>query len=217
MYLSDNVIQALRDGQKVRAIKILREETGMGLTEAKAAIDTYVDDGHPLHPLSDAPTVQSTRNPKALLGTVAVIGTLIWMMINIVNLAGSAIILKHIDGYQRAVFTVTELRYRDDSESGLFWGFRGTVEGRNTKFYAPDMADAKKLGARKLRQMYPKGHEFEVWYNPEVTDTLFQQRTLHVVSYVEDLKGQETEKILWWVNYCLVPFVLALFIARRLE
>lgn len=36
---SDDVIAAVDNGRKIQAIKILREETGLGLKEAKDAID----------------------------------------------------------------------------------------------------------------------------------------------------------------------------------
>jgi hypothetical protein len=40
--LSDAVIAAIQRGRKIDAIKILREETGVGLKEAKHTVDAYV-------------------------------------------------------------------------------------------------------------------------------------------------------------------------------
>ena len=37
--LSPDVIQAIRQGRKIEAIKILREETGLGLANAKVLVD----------------------------------------------------------------------------------------------------------------------------------------------------------------------------------
>lgn len=38
--ISDRVIAAIDAGHKIEAIKILREETGLGLSEAKDAVDS---------------------------------------------------------------------------------------------------------------------------------------------------------------------------------
>jgi ribosomal protein L7/L12 len=40
--LPDAAIAALRDGHVIDAIKLVREQTGLGLAEAKAAIDAYL-------------------------------------------------------------------------------------------------------------------------------------------------------------------------------
>lgn len=40
--LPDAAIAALRDGDVIDAIKIVREQTGLGLAEAKAAVDAYL-------------------------------------------------------------------------------------------------------------------------------------------------------------------------------
>jgi ribosomal protein L7/L12 len=44
--LPQPVMQALRNGNKIEAIKLLREETGLGLKEAKDAVEAL----HPLQP-----------------------------------------------------------------------------------------------------------------------------------------------------------------------
>lgn len=41
--LSMDVIEAIENGQKIEAIKRLRESTGIGLKEAKDMIDAYED------------------------------------------------------------------------------------------------------------------------------------------------------------------------------
>ena len=44
--LSSQAIAALQSGNKIEAIKLVREATGLGLKEAKDAVDAYVD-AHP--------------------------------------------------------------------------------------------------------------------------------------------------------------------------
>lgn len=44
---SDAVLQAVAAGRKIEAIKRLREETGLGLKEAKAAIDRLAHQHQP--------------------------------------------------------------------------------------------------------------------------------------------------------------------------
>jgi hypothetical protein len=39
--LAANVIEAIRRGHKIEAIRLVRDQTGMGLKEAKDAVDAY--------------------------------------------------------------------------------------------------------------------------------------------------------------------------------
>lgn len=50
--LSDEVVAAVDSGNKIKAIKLLREETGVGLKEAKDVIDALAAErrGDPLTP-----------------------------------------------------------------------------------------------------------------------------------------------------------------------
>ena len=50
--LPDNVLFALAAGDKMQAIRLLREQTGLGLKEAKDAVESYVphDDAQGNHP-----------------------------------------------------------------------------------------------------------------------------------------------------------------------
>lgn len=41
---SDEIIAAVDSGNKIQAIKLLREETGLGLKDAKDAIDALVEE-----------------------------------------------------------------------------------------------------------------------------------------------------------------------------
>ncbi len=45
--LPANVIAAVQRGEKIEAIKILRERTGMGLKEAKDAVEAWADGNMP--------------------------------------------------------------------------------------------------------------------------------------------------------------------------
>lgn len=38
------VTEAIKSGKKIQAIKLLRNETGLGLKEAKEAIEAYIED-----------------------------------------------------------------------------------------------------------------------------------------------------------------------------
>ena len=40
--LSEAVVACIESGRKIEAIKLLREESGVGLAEAKQAVDAYV-------------------------------------------------------------------------------------------------------------------------------------------------------------------------------
>lgn len=44
--LSKDVVNAIRSGRTIEAIKLLREERGLGLKEAKELVDAY-DEKHP--------------------------------------------------------------------------------------------------------------------------------------------------------------------------
>lgn len=43
--LSEQVKELARQGQKIQAIKLLREETGIGLAEAKEAVENWMETG----------------------------------------------------------------------------------------------------------------------------------------------------------------------------
>ena len=111
------------------------------------------------------------------------------------------------------------IHYTDDHEAGLTWGFVGRLPGNEAavRMYAPRLADGKALGYRKLREMYPAGMQMKVWYNPEVTGTLFQHRTLRGLPHTPDLVKAELAVIYHWINYCLLPFLGALMLTRVLK
>jgi ribosomal protein L7/L12 len=66
------VAEALRKGNKVEAIRILREKTGLGLKEAKAAIDRFAGHsmGEPSPPDASTPYKNTLSGPGLAPGEV---------------------------------------------------------------------------------------------------------------------------------------------------
>jgi len=216
--LSDKVIDALLRQQKVEAIKLLRAESGIGLAEAKAAVEAYrpkqSESSHPQQPLVERQSnTGAFANILAFSKPLALIGTFVWMMVNIFTVIGSLIILLNEAGYQAGVFTIDNVFYQDDHESGLSWGFNGRLADKKERMLAPALADAKSLKSRGLNKLYPEGTKLKVWYNPEVTDTLFQNRSLHIMPYVADIFTEEKKQILWWGKFCVLPFFIAMMLS----
>jgi hypothetical protein len=220
MQLSDEVIESLSRQQKIEAIKLLREETGMGLAEAKKAVEEYMQT-HPELLHSQQSVVErnrstlSSENIISSIKTIAVIGTFVWMMINSVSVAGSLIILFNENGYQQKTFTVENIYYHNDHESGLTWGFDGKLEGIKIRMLAPYLADGKSLNKRGLQQLNPNDTKLMVFYNPDVTKTLFQKRSLNIIPYVSDIVEKELNNISWWGKFCVLPFIIVLFLSSR--
>ena len=218
MDLPENVLEALRNRQKIEAIKLLREQRGIGLKEAKEIVDQYLAQGE--IGSSGAPNAIQKSDARgkfrALFPGLLVLAALTWAMINIVEVAGSVIVLWHHDNYREASFIVDKVHYNDDHEAGLTWGFVGRLshDEKEIRMYPPRLADAKVLGYQKLRRMYPAGMQMKVWYNPDVTATLFQHRTLNIIPYTPDLVKSELAVIYHWLIYCLLPFAGALLVTR---
>lgn len=57
--LSEAVVAAIRQGRKIEAIKLLREETGLGLKESKEAVEAY-EHRHPAMASQAGPKADST-------------------------------------------------------------------------------------------------------------------------------------------------------------
>ena len=70
--LSAEVISALHRGNKIEAIKLLREEQGIGLKEAKDAVDAYVRTQPDLAAIFAA--AQSRTSRSVLLWLLILIG-----------------------------------------------------------------------------------------------------------------------------------------------
>ncbi|VUD61897.1 50S ribosomal protein L7/L12 [Thalassocella blandensis] len=70
--LEPEAIQALRDGRKVEAIKRVREHRNLGLKEAKAIVDDYID----RHPQVYSARVMVTPGKNFLLMLVAILASI---------------------------------------------------------------------------------------------------------------------------------------------
>ncbi len=69
--LSAAVISAIQSGRKIEAIKILREESGMGLKEAKDAVEAY-QRRHPEFGLSDGATGEASGGGLFVVGALII-------------------------------------------------------------------------------------------------------------------------------------------------
>lgn len=221
MELPKNVLDALHRGQKIRAIKLLRAQRGIGLKEAKDIVDAYLAN-HDIRRHAPQKAVSKNGEKSKFRGlciALIVIAAFVWAFIHLVEVAGSAIVLWHHDGYREATFVISKVHYRDDSEAGLTWGFVGNLVGdeKEMRMYAPKLSDAKALGHQKLRNMYPPGMQLKVWYNPDVTAVLFQRRTLQIIPYTPDLVKSEQAVIYRWLLYCLLPLAGAMLFASVMK
>lgn len=70
-HYSDAVIQAVDSGHKIEAIKRLREETGLGLKEAKNAVDSLAQQRQP-----DGASLPEQGGAGAIVKIVIAIGVL---------------------------------------------------------------------------------------------------------------------------------------------
>lgn len=60
------VIDAIKNGQKIQAIKLLRNETGLGLKEAKEAIEAYIEDNAELKEAMNANKIGGLSQEKVV-------------------------------------------------------------------------------------------------------------------------------------------------------
>ena len=74
--LPEAVMQAVRAGRKIEAIKLLREEHGIGLKEAKQIIDREVAAYRRANP--NAPTAQQSSSLPLIVVVVIVAAALYW-------------------------------------------------------------------------------------------------------------------------------------------
>lgn len=75
--LPDVAVAALANGRKIEAVKLVRREWGVGLKEAKDAVDQYLSAQYPSVDTRRAPTVES--------GT----GRLLWLIIVVAAALGA--------------------------------------------------------------------------------------------------------------------------------
>lgn len=216
--LPDEVISALRDGAKIEAIKRLRQIRHIDLKDAKEQVETY-QRSHPdtsdFSPSTPPATTPSSK--KGLLIALTVIIAFGWAFITSLEAVSSLIVLANLDGYQADIFTIDKLRHDSDGEGGLTWGFDGKIAGHAERLYAPHLADNSRPEFRELQKLFPEGTAMQAWYNPEVTATLFQGRSLRVIPYTPDLKQSEFNRFIWWIKYALAPLLLVLFLSKHLN
>ena len=218
--LPNEVVNALLAGKKIEAIKLLRTARGLGLKEAKELVEYHLE-----NLWADEPATMETGKMgfrKARLKRFFVPGlvliSIVWAMINIPRMVGNVIVLKNQAGYKKTVFTIHDLLYDNDPEAGLLWGFYGSLpDGETLRMCAPELARAKSLGISGLKSRFPAGTKLEVWYNSDVTDTLFQFRTLNIIPYKKDLTSSELKGVWRWITYCLLPLLAVFILASALE
>jgi hypothetical protein len=214
--LPQDVLDALLRGRKIEAIKRLREARGLGLKEAKDLVEERLENLGNAAPESPQNAEKGRRKSglKAFVIAGLVLIFIVWAMVNIPRLAGNVIVLMNRGGYDKTIFTIHDVFYVNDPESGLLWGFHGSLpDGVTVRMCAPELAPAKSLGFRGLKTRFPEGTRLEVWYNPGVTATLFQHRTLNIIPHTADLVQSEMKGIWWWLAYCLLPLLAVLIYA----
>ena len=72
--LSAEALAALHEGRKIDAIKILREERGIGLKEAKDEVDAYLRD----HP--ELASLQKSGSALGCVVSIIVIGAAVYLL-----------------------------------------------------------------------------------------------------------------------------------------
>lgn len=76
--LDPEVIGAIENGQKIKAIKILRLKTGMGLKEAKHSVENYIREYDP----DDSYNNASNSGIGKFIVLVALVYFVYWFFIN---------------------------------------------------------------------------------------------------------------------------------------
>jgi len=74
--LPDQVVSAIRAGRKIHAIKLLRESRGLGLKEAKHAVDAYI------HANPSAQQPQSSSNGLVLIVVLLLVVYVVYQLLN---------------------------------------------------------------------------------------------------------------------------------------
>jgi len=77
--LPDTVINAIRANRKVAAIKLLRQERGLDLKDAKDAVDAYIQK-NPEAVSSIAPMKESGANPIVVIVILVVAAYLVYRL-----------------------------------------------------------------------------------------------------------------------------------------
>lgn len=134
-----------------------------------------------------------------------------------VPVVGALVVLGHHSGYEERLFIVDRVYHDNDPESGFVWGLEGSVIGEQVRLFAPELFPEKKPAYKTLLSAFPPRSKIAVWYNPKVTGTLFQHRSLNVFPQTENFIKEQILKILKWFVFCILPLVFAMFFARKLD
>lgn len=161
-------------------------------------------------------TSKSSLLPTYLI-PIAVLVSFVWMLVNIFGPISASIVIFNAKGYRQAVFTVEKLHHENRRRAGLQWGLSGMIDHEKERLYSPDLADAAHISYLDLKKEFTAGTRLDVWYNPGVIKELFQGRTIRVLPYTLDLVGSESRRIIWWLKYGLLPFLMTLFLAAKLQ
>ncbi len=210
--ISKRVAIELKQNRKIEAIKLLREETGMNLLEAKSAVEDFLASNlqgavkQKTSTVNKIPELKPYTKVQTVLG-LGVFLSFMWLFINSIILLASIIILYNLDGYEKGTFTVSGLRYTNNAEDGLQWSLKGDVDGVPTRLADHSLADIKNISASRVSRKFPAGTEIAVLYNPAVTNTFFQSRSLDIIPYTPDLANAEKKRLIDWIKRCLLPFL----------
>jgi hypothetical protein len=104
---------------------------------------------------------------------------------------------------------ISDIKHEHNRRTGFYWGFTGNIEGQKERYYAPTLVTEKEPGLLKLRKLFPVGKKMDILYNPKVTETLVQRRTLRVLPYRPDFVSAEIDRLIWFAKFCLLPLLLA--------
>lgn len=77
-FLPPDAIEALQRGQKLEAIKRLRDYSGLDLKEAKAAVEAHIGRDPALRARMAQAQAESARRGTIVLVIVAVLAILVW-------------------------------------------------------------------------------------------------------------------------------------------
>lgn len=75
--MSKKVIEAIISGRKIQAIKLLREEKGFGLKEAKEAVDAYIDNNADIKEAFNANQASGSSIGRAIKVAIIIIVLLV--------------------------------------------------------------------------------------------------------------------------------------------
>lgn len=190
----------------------------MGRHKSGAYLKHLVKAGDPGHTGYGNEPRETWTLPYTLVNLGAFLA-FVWLFINLFVLLASLIILANVDGYRRVDFQVDRAYYVSDSEAGDAWGLRGRVAGTEMRFSDPGLLPSDgENPVRYMERQHPPGSTLPLLYNPDVTDDLFQGRTINLIPWSQDPATAERERVMAWLMRCLLPFagfLLASWLMRK--